>query len=121
MQQIRTDLAIEAREIAGNAIGIENKTEGEGEIKINIARVTSDDGAKAIGKPIGEYITIEADRLMERDMSYEEEVAKEIAQKLRRLLGGIKNGEAVLVVGLGNQDMTPDSLGPRTIDRKSVV
>ena len=121
MPSIRTDLAIEARELAGEQIpGIEH-FEKPGEIPVDIVRVLDEKGKKAIDKEIGEYITIEVSKLKERDPAFEERAAQCFAEELRRLCGGLKPDDTVLVIGLGNSNMTPDSLGPKVVERVMVT
>ncbi|WP_347559627.1 GPR endopeptidase [Clostridium sp. AM58-1XD] len=90
--------------------------------------IKNERGAKAMGKPVGTYITLEAGRMAWKDESYHEEVAKELAVHVRRLLqetAGEENhgmkAQEVLVVGLGNHYVTPDSLGPRVLGNLQVT
>lgn len=75
-----------------------------------------------MGKPVGTYLTLEAPGLAKKDEDFHKEVVEELAKQLRLLFGkhGIRAGEdglpKILVVGLGNPDATPDSLGPRVLD-----
>ncbi len=63
-------------------------------------------GADALNKPIGEYITLFCDK---NDEESETEALTEILRKL------IPEKGKVLVAGLGNENITPDSLGVRTV------
>ena len=125
MYNFRTDLAIERRDIYRKANKIENEIDGidaeEQEIneklKITRVKVTSQEGEKAIGKPIGSYITIDVKDLK---MATEEDIqtsAEALSQELVKILDKHidKQGE-ILVVGLGNLYVTPDSLGPKVIN-----
>ena len=67
-----------------------------------------------MGKPQGTYITIEAPDLSVPDEDYHREIAEEVAHHLRELID-FGQQQSVLVVGLGNQEITADSLGPRTV------
>ena len=70
-----------------------------------------------MGKPMGTYITLEAPALQESDEDYHREISEELARQLKCVLPEIdKEEKSVLVVGLGNRDVTADSLGPCTVD-----
>jgi len=69
-----------------------------------------------MGKPIGYYVTIEVPRLKEKDPDLTEEVSKNLADELERMVD-IPRDATVLVVGLGNWNVTPDSLGPKVIEK----
>lgn len=116
MYSIRTDLAVEARELyKGREIpGVrvdEKHLEG---IKVTKVKILNEEGEKAMGKPVGDYITIEAPGLIERDLDLEEEVAKVLADIIKEIANLTENTQ-VLVVGLGNWNVTPDALGPRVV------
>lgn len=109
---IRTDLAIELLEKYKQAFGIENSEKIIGNIKINRVGVKNDIGAKKIGKPIGEYVTIEMPNLTDYLRCTDERI-KILSEELKHF---IKNQGLTLVVGLGNPDITPDALGPKVIN-----
>ena len=109
--QLRTDLAGEAREIAGEHIsGTEFKTYSENGLEISRLTVKNQKAKQALGKEIGTYITIELPSLTDNFSETDERLIT-IGEEIRRLLP--VNG-LVLVVGLGNTEITPDSLGPKT-------
>lgn len=110
---VRTDLAMEAREAAGEIEGVEMEQHREGKAIVTRVRVVTEQGARAIGKPIGTYVTIEQNGLTQAKTGA---LSKCIAQQLSLLLGQPQQGGA-LVVGLGNRELTPDSLGPRVTQR----
>jgi len=127
MSNIRTDLAVEARELyqggSGQEIpGVRVETEKPYE-DITVTRVTifSDVGERAMGKPQGSYITVESSNLRDRDPELEENVSKTIAQEMSRLIKTNKKDFTTLVVGLGNWNVTPDSLGPKVVSRIMVT
>ncbi|EIW01453.1 GPR endopeptidase [Thermoanaerobacter siderophilus] len=116
MYSIRTDLAVEARELYKGreipGVSVEEKhLEG---IKVTKVKILNEEGEKAMGKPVGDYITIEAPGLIERDLDLEEEVAKVLADIIKEIANLTENTQ-VLVVGLGNWNVTPDALGPRVV------
>ncbi len=110
--QIRTDLALEQKEICGNLPnGIESSEFKNGDAIITKITVKNEEGAKALSKPIGVYTTVEvppfSDNLRDADL------IKTVANELMDLIP--KSGD-VLVVGLGNRTITPDALGPLATD-----
>ncbi|AEE96846.1 GPR endopeptidase [Mahella australiensis] len=122
---IRTDLAVEARELykegnAGEVPGVEVEDESSLNVKVTRVKIISQEGQQAMGKPMGTYITIEADKLRDRDMDVEDEVSRVLAKEMVALLKVDKDALA-LVVGLGNWNVTPDALGPRVISKLMVT
>lgn len=112
--QLRTDLAVEAREIAGEDIsGTEFKSYSENGLEISRLTVKNQRAKQALGKDIGTYITIELPSLTDNFSETDERLVT-IGEEIRRLLP--VNG-LVLVAGLGNTEITPDSLGPKTSAR----
>ncbi len=118
--QVRTDLALEAREsfeeddVEIRGVSIEENYDEERDIRVTKVCIETENGAKAMGKPVGTYITLEAPGLSEPDEGYHREVSEKLAEYLRELLG-TEEEKSVLVVGLGNRDVTPDALGPETV------
>ncbi|WP_243115293.1 GPR endopeptidase [Mobilisporobacter senegalensis] len=122
----RTDLALEVSErfeqdnVEVKGVILKETYHKNKEIKVTTVTVENEQGAKVMGKPIGTYITIEAPKLSEEDESYHKPLSKEIAKYLKKLMGE-KKSEHVLVVGLGNRDITPDALGPEVVDNLFVT
>lgn len=120
--QIRTDLALEARESAEEASGdlrgvsVDEYDLEESDIHVTKVVIESANGATALGKPVGTYITLEAPAMTEPDEDYHKEISEEIARQLWTLLPDMTKEQSILVVGLGNRDVTADSLGPRVTD-----
>ena len=126
----RTDLASERRDIYQKANHLENEIDGiestkediNENIKVERVKITNENGEKAIGKPMGNYITIDVKNLK---IAQEDEIQK-AAETLSNELKSVidihidKQGE-VLVVGLGNIYVTPDSLGPKVINEIEVT
>ena len=111
---MRTDLAIEAREIAGERVaGMDFSEYRENGLKISRLTVKNQRAKQALGKEIGTYTTIELPSLTDNFRETDEKIMT-IGAEIRRLLP--VNG-LLLVVGLGNKDITPDSLGPKTGER----
>ncbi len=120
--QIRTDLALEARECIeeneGEIRGVRYEELYDEEKDITVTRVMIDtkNGAKAMGKPIGTYITMEVPRMQEPDEDYHREISEELAKQIKTLIFNDNEERSILVVGLGNRDVTADALGPHVVD-----
>lgn len=109
--ELRTDLAVEQREIAGEDVkGVEYSKERIGALEVERLDVTSEKASRELKKPIGGYVTIDLPPLTDNIENTDERL-KTVAAEIRRLLP--VNG-LVLVAGLGNIDITPDALGPKT-------
>ena len=119
--RVRTDLAVEARDYVMDAKeelrGIKVEEVRDGDICTTTVYIESKNASKAMGKPMGTYITIEALRLEEEEEEYHQKVGEVIAGKIRQLVCEKKNDAAVLIVGLGNREVTADALGPRVVDK----
>lgn len=130
--QARTDLALEAREYVEDANGalhgviVEEYEKEHGDIHVTKVQITTKNGAKMLGKPMGTYITLEVPGLCEMgensDVSENhQQIAQEICLQLKELLPVEKIPYSVLVVGLGNRDVTADALGPEVADRLCIT
>ena len=133
--EIRTDLAVEEQESfpgdGGEITGVSLKEWccGSGRIRLTEVRILDSHGEKAMGKPKGRYITLEAGQMTASDEAYQEEVAGELSVQLKTMIEAFReNGMIpqnkklhVLVVGLGNQLVTPDALGPGVLGNLRVT
>lgn len=132
---IRTDLALEERErfeedhveIAG--VEVKEKYNEQLEMKVTTVKVTTENGAKTMGKPVGTYITVEAPNMAVPDEDYHREISKKLAEYLKKMVQNYakqRNASSeeefsVLVAGLGNRQVTPDSLGPRVAEQLRIT
>ncbi len=120
--QVRTDLALEARESITETdsslrgVKLEEEYDEEEDIRVTTVEITTKNGAKAMGKPMGTYITIEAPGMLEPDDGYHREISEVIAKQLVKIIPGVKEEQEILVVGLGNREVTADALGPHVVD-----
>ena len=127
MLQRRTDLALEAREIWAESAREQEQIEGveaaqstrEG-YPVTTVRITSKQGERALGKPVGTYVTLELAGLKRREEDAFPRAARALAEELRELLP-VGAGEGVLVVGLGNRAITPDNIGPGAVGVAFVI
>ena len=121
--QVRTDLALEAREgITEGECGelrgvrVEEDYEEEKDIRITKVFIDTKNAAKLMGKPVGVYVTMEAPALVEPDEDYHREISESFATQLLQLIPDGDRELSVLVVGLGNREVTADALGPQVVD-----
>ncbi|MFP4697887.1 MAG: GPR endopeptidase [Eubacteriales bacterium] len=117
--QVRTDLAIEAREMVHKGEDIEIKgVEVEEEVndsinlKVTKVKIKDENGSKLMNKPIGNYITMECELMKENDSEVHDQLINDLAKHIKSITK-LKENPLVLVVGLGNWWVTPDSLGPK--------
>jgi len=121
-KNIRTDLALENQEhineCGGELSGVEVTTEEDSELGITVTwvKITDETGAAAMGKPIGNYITIESAAMKENDTEAHEEIVKILARKLGKL-HNLQPNAVILIIGLGNRQVTPDALGPKVCEK----
>lgn len=110
----RTDLALEKHEILKENIpdGVRSSEYEKDGVLFTKICITDESGSRALGKPVGTYITAEIPSLI-TSSAYDEDIITSLGEELGNLLPD--NG-TVLVVGLGNTDITPDAIGPRSVE-----
>ncbi len=124
---IHTDLALEDKErfesdnVEVSGVSVEEIYNSEKEIQIVTVKIITENGAKVMRKPVGTYITIEAPNLTVPDEEYQTGIAEELAFYLKDLLNIEEKDYTVLIVGLGNRDVTPDALGPHVVEELNVT
>lgn len=130
MYNFRTDLALERRDLYNKAHNIEKDIDGIETEKENVnenilisrVKVINEKGEEAIGKPQGNYITIDVKNLK---IANEEEIQKAsevVSKELKSLIEKhVQPREAILIVGLGNIYVTPDALGPKVINEIDIT
>lgn len=110
----RTDLAVEERELLGEDIkGVEYSDEVSGGLHIERLKITTERAGRLLKKPVGTYVTAQLPPLTDNIRDTDSRV-KALSAEIGRLLP--VNG-LVLVAGLGNIEITPDALGPKTASR----
>ena len=121
MRQIRTDLAMESFGHGGEGMpGVHVNHWEEMGVSLTEVVVETEEASRALGKAAGVYMTLECPAIRQRDLDARLAMANLLGEEIARMLPG--EGEApVLVIGLGNRRITPDSLGPQTIDRTLVT
>ena len=124
----RTDLALEGVEELKNT-GVEpgekdgivvHEKELESGMKVTWVEVTSVKGEALVGKPMGNYVTLEVEHLIDEEGKHQEQAVKALATLLSKM---VKHNYylKVLIVGLGNEKVTPDSLGPVTVSKTKIT
>lgn len=130
MYNFRTDLADERRDIYKKANNIEDEINGietqeeqiDEKIKVTRVKVTNEEAEKAIGKPKGNYITIDIKKINIITEEELEKAANTLATEIRRLVENkIQSKDDILVVGLGNSEVTPDALGPEVVKNLEIT
>jgi len=118
MLEKRTDLALEAKELWAESAAEQTRLEGvearEGDVSgypTTVVRILDQRGETALGKPVGTYVTVELDTLARREEDAFGRGVEAISGQLAPLLE-LRPQDSVLVVGLGNADITPDGIGP---------
>ena len=130
MYNFRTDLALERRDIYKETNNIKGEIDGiiseEEEvsktIKVTRVNVINENGAKSIQKPIGTYTTIDVEKM--RNITEEEisKISNTMSEELKKLINKhVGKTDEILIVGLGNEYSTPDSLGPKVIREVDVT
>ena len=129
MYNFRTDLALERRDIYKKVNklqeidGVESTEEEINEnIKVSRVKITNENGEKSIGKPIGNYITIDVKKLKIAEEEDIQKASETLTKELKQIIDmhTDKQGD-ILVVGLGNIYVTPDALGPKVINEIDVT
>ncbi|WP_210366899.1 GPR endopeptidase [Bacillus sp. REN3] len=133
LYSVRTDLAVEAREMVLEGLvhdqkdvsqidGVIIKEREVNDIKLSLVEVTAE-GEKNIGKKQGKYLTIEMIGIRQQDTELQGKVQKVFASEFADFISqeGIKKDATCLVVGLGNWNVTPDALGPLVCENMLVT
>lgn len=125
----RTDLAIENKEmydqdqkgegieISGVEVDIKEYDEN---IKATRIKIVNENGSKVLSKPIGNYITLETQGIIDGPEELKEKTGRALAEELKNLVK-FHNKLKVLIIGLGNDKVTPDALGPYTVSKVKVT
>ena len=129
MYNFRTDLADERKDIyiknnnLKNIPGIEtSEKKFNDSIYINTVKILNDEGAHAINKPIGTYTTIDIKNLKTVSSSDIDNASEILKNELSKLINShCSSKDEILVVGLGNQFSTPDSLGSKVVSEIEIT
>ncbi|MBR3785016.1 MAG: GPR endopeptidase [Firmicutes bacterium] len=124
----RTDLAVEGVESLENSGVKPGKKDGvivencqiDDDIKVTTVDIVNLKGEALLGKPTGRYVTMEIRNLMEEEGNLAERVARALSAELSKLVSHDYH-RRVLVIGLGNEKVTPDSLGPAAVSKIKIT
>lgn len=127
--KIRTDLAIENREFYKKAMNLDDEIPGietiiedsDKDFKVTTVKVNTDEASFSLGRPIGEYITIESRYMNDEVEKIDKKIINNLSNTLKRLIPSQNNDFSILVVGLGNANITPDALGPKVVENLSIT
>lgn len=117
---MKTDLVIEVAEALTkdtNTIqGINLKITEYDNATLTWVEILNEDGEKNMGKPIGSYVTIESESMKENDVEMHEKITDIFSESLVKICN-LQQNSKILIVGLGNQNVTPDALGPKVVSK----
>lgn len=125
MQQIRTDLALENREFLKSSKNLEDEIPGietiyendDRDLNITTVRILTETASRELDKPCGDYITIESQYMNDEVNSIDKKIVDKLSFCINKLINTTKKENfSVLIVGLGNSDVTPDALGSKVVD-----
>ena len=121
---VRTDLALELNEAVDKSdsrysgVMLRERIDPVSSVKVTTLEILNDEGEKLFNREAGTYVTLEADELGVSDEIYSERVVELLSIQIGELLKPcVKNNSSVLVIGLGNREVTADSLGPCVVER----
>lgn len=123
--EIRTDLALEASESLRreqdslNGVRIQEDHDSKNDIHTTTVTIETENSARMIGKPAGCYITMEVPEMLSEDDGYHREISAALSEKVLQVLPA--GSSHILLIGLGNRDVTPDALGPCVIDNLNIT
>ncbi len=122
MANERADIFKEKNNITDNIDGVEINVREEENIKITEVKIINENGEQSIGKPQGNYITIDIKNLKVATDEQIENYGNVLSEELKKLVDKhVESQDEILVVGLGNIYVTPDSLGPKVINEIDVT
>lgn len=124
----KTDLALESREIYQKAKEKNSEIPGistfidntDNDILLTSVKILTDEASQALFKPKGNFITIESTHLNAEIPHLDSKIIKKVSKTLFET-GKINEKKSILVVGLGNSDVTPDSLGPKVVEKLEIT
>lgn len=127
--EFRTDMAVERRDLYKKANNIEDEIDGVDceeeeleDIKITRVNINNEQGEKALQKPVGTYITIDAKKINNIPVEKEDKIIEIVSKELKSIVDKhVQKNEEIMIVGLGNLHSTPDSLGSRVVNEVEIT
>ena len=126
MIKIRTDLAVEAREIieeSSNSIeipGVKTINKQLDDCVVTKVEVLNEQGSKIMNKGIGTYVTLESKLMNYDDDESRNQIISYLVDELKEIFGQEEH-KKTLVIGLGNWNITSDALGPKSVSKTLVT
>ena len=122
VKQVRTDLAMESLDGRDEKSlpGVHLSNWETGGVRVTEVNVSTKEGAALLHKPVGHYITLESEGVKQKIPQARQAMSNILGEELGRLLPKERKGP-VMVIGLGNRMVTPDALGPLTVDHTLVT
>ena len=117
MEERRSDLAAECA-LGVTCEGVRHCEVTCEDCRVFRVRICSEEAARRVGKPEGHYVTLECGNVWALDEREEASVRRALGVELREMLVRACGGSvphSVLVAGLGNEEITPDAIGPATL------
>lgn len=114
---VRTDLALEAHEVLSvheEIPGVQVQKDGDTDVTINRVSITTEQGSAKMGKAVGNYTTLEVPGLRKKNTELQDKVIRILYKEIQRMVN-LNGQQTVMVIGLGNWNVTPDALGPRVV------
>ncbi len=126
MINIRTDLALEAREIieesenSSQIPGVKTENKQLEDCLVTKVDVLDEQGSQIMNKGIGKYVTLESKLMTYDDDDSREQMIKYLTDELKEIFGPEQH-KKTLVIGLGNWNITSDALGPKSVSKTLVT
>ena len=116
---MRSDLPIEGCiSAAEELMGAEwEQDEQEDEITVSTVRIKTEEGEKRLQRPKGLYVTLECPHIRENQLDIHERIIDGLTEIWQKFLRPVSEKEKILVIGLGNRDVTADALGPQVVEQ----
>jgi len=129
MQNFRTDMAVERRDLYRNANKLEDEIKGIecseqliDDIVITTVEILDEEGEKALEKKKGTYITIDTKKINNISEEKEEVIISTFSKEILKIVEKhVKKEDEILIIGLGNLHSTPDALGSRVVENIEIT
>jgi len=100
-----------------DGIKVESKTEDI--LTITTVDVLNENGKDAVKKDIGKYVTMEMKEVEYLTDEQKQKIIEALANQIKNVIG--RDVNSIMIVGLGNAEVTPDALGPKVVSFVNVT
>ncbi len=116
---MRSDLPIESCiNAAEELVGAEwEQDKQEDEITVSTVRIQTEEGERRLHRPKGLYVTLECPHIRENQLEIHERIINGLTEIWKRFLEPIEPNGKILIIGLGNREVTADALGPQVVEQ----